>query len=145
MGPIIWDRETAEVYDTTYRAMFGPSVLGPVVDLLAGLARGGLARGGPALEFAVGTGRVAAADAAVSAACRHLARTLPCGSVQAGNPPAVIIALAWHLDRCWCGRARGHRVLRLARNPRVKPAELTVRCDGIRPPGRRRATRRRTG
>ncbi len=61
MGSIIWDREMAEVYDTTYRAMSGPSVLGLVVDLLAGLARSG-----PALEFAVGTGRVAAADAAVS-------------------------------------------------------------------------------
>jgi SAM-dependent methyltransferase len=54
MGSIIWDREMAEVYDQTYRAKFEPSVLLPVVDLLAELARGG-----PALEFAVGTGRVA--------------------------------------------------------------------------------------
>ena len=34
--------------------MFGPSVLGPMAGFLAELARGG-----PALEFAVGTGRVA--------------------------------------------------------------------------------------
>jgi hypothetical protein len=54
MGSIIWDREVAEVYDRTYRAKFEPSVVGPIVDLLAELARGG-----PALEFAVGnrTGR----------------------------------------------------------------------------------------
>lgn len=34
--------------------MFEPSVLGPAADLLAGVARGG-----PAIEFAAGTGRVA--------------------------------------------------------------------------------------
>jgi SAM-dependent methyltransferase len=54
MGSIIWDRELAEVYDQTYRAKFEPSVLGPVVNLLAELAGRG-----PALEFAIGTGRVA--------------------------------------------------------------------------------------
>ena len=54
MASIVWDRELAEVYDQTYRATFEPSVLGPMVDLLAGLAGAG-----PALEFAVGTGRVA--------------------------------------------------------------------------------------
>ena len=54
MGSISWGREVAEVYDQTYRAMFEPSALDPVVGLLAGLAAGG-----PALEFAVGTGRVA--------------------------------------------------------------------------------------
>jgi hypothetical protein len=54
MGSIMWDRELAEVYDQTYRAKFEPSVLDPTVDLLAGLAGDG-----PALEFAVGTGRVA--------------------------------------------------------------------------------------
>jgi len=54
MASIVWDRELAEVYDQTYRAQFAPSVLSPMVDLLAGLARAG-----PALEFAVGTGRIA--------------------------------------------------------------------------------------
>jgi SAM-dependent methyltransferase len=54
MASIVWDREVAEVYDQTYRAQFEPSVIGPIVDVLAELARGG-----PALEFAVGTGRVA--------------------------------------------------------------------------------------
>ena len=54
MGSIMWERDVAEVYDQTYRPKFEPSVLDPIVDLLAGLAGGG-----PALEFAVGTGRVA--------------------------------------------------------------------------------------
>jgi hypothetical protein len=54
MGSITWGQDIAEVYDKTYLAQFSPSVLDPLVDVLAGLARGG-----PALEFAVGTGRVA--------------------------------------------------------------------------------------
>ena len=54
MGSITWGREIAEVYDATYAAKFEPPVLGPIVDVLADLAGGR-----PALEFAVGTGRVA--------------------------------------------------------------------------------------
>ena len=54
MSSIIWGREIAEVYDTTYAAMSDPSVLQPMLDLLSELAGGGRA-----LEFAVGTGRVA--------------------------------------------------------------------------------------
>ncbi|MFD8077753.1 class I SAM-dependent methyltransferase [Streptomyces sp. NPDC059718] len=50
----IWGEETARNYDTPGTGMFAPDVLGPVVDRLAGLAGGGRA-----LEFAVGTGRVA--------------------------------------------------------------------------------------
>ena len=38
MGSIVWDREMAEIYDATYRAMFEPSVLDPMVDRLAELA-----------------------------------------------------------------------------------------------------------
>ena len=56
MGSIVWGREWAEVYDKTYSAMFDPSVLDPMVGVL-----GELAGEGPALEFAVGTGRVALA------------------------------------------------------------------------------------
>jgi len=54
MSSTVWGREIAEVYDRTYAATFDPSVLQPMLDLLSELARGG-----PALEFAVGTGRVA--------------------------------------------------------------------------------------
>ena len=50
----IWDAEAAESYDTPGTGMFAPDVLGPVVDRLASLAGSGRA-----LEFAIGTGRVA--------------------------------------------------------------------------------------
>ena len=50
----LWDAETAQRYDETSAFMFAPDVLGPAVDFLHGLARGGAA-----LELAIGTGRVA--------------------------------------------------------------------------------------
>ena len=50
----IWDVEAANRYDTPGTGMFAPDVLGPAVDRLAKLAEGGRA-----LEFAIGTGRVA--------------------------------------------------------------------------------------
>lgn len=49
-----WDAESAERYDETSAFMFDPDVLGPAVRFLAELADGGAA-----LEFAIGTGRVA--------------------------------------------------------------------------------------
>jgi SAM-dependent methyltransferase len=49
-----WDAETARRYDTPGTGMFAPEVVGPAVDRLAALAGDG-----PALEFAIGTGRVA--------------------------------------------------------------------------------------
>ena len=42
------------MYDVTSAAMYAPDVLEPAVECLAELAAGG-----PALEFAIGTGRVA--------------------------------------------------------------------------------------
>jgi len=50
----IWDADAAQRYDTPGVGMFAPEVLGPTVDRLAELAGGG-----QALEFAIGTGRVA--------------------------------------------------------------------------------------
>lgn len=50
----IWDDEAARHYDTPGTGMFAPEVLGPAVDRLAELAGDGRA-----LEFAIGTGRVA--------------------------------------------------------------------------------------
>ncbi|GAA1370120.1 class I SAM-dependent DNA methyltransferase [Catellatospora chokoriensis] len=50
----LWDEDTAARYDTTSAEMFAPHVLHPAVDFLARLAGAG-----PALEFAIGTGRVA--------------------------------------------------------------------------------------
>ncbi|MBO4159492.1 class I SAM-dependent methyltransferase [Micromonospora antibiotica] len=50
----VWDGEAARRYDTPGEGMFAPEVLGPTVDRLAALAGDGAA-----LEFAIGTGRVA--------------------------------------------------------------------------------------
>ncbi|MFJ6217338.1 class I SAM-dependent methyltransferase [Streptomyces sp. NPDC092296] len=50
----IWGAETAQRYDTPGSGMFAAEVLGPTVDRLARLAGEGAA-----LEFAIGTGRVA--------------------------------------------------------------------------------------
>ncbi|MDF6044560.1 class I SAM-dependent methyltransferase [Streptomyces sp. JH14] len=50
----LWDGDAARRYDTPGTGMFAPEVLGPTVDRLAALAGDGAA-----LEFAVGTGRVA--------------------------------------------------------------------------------------
>ena len=50
----VWDSAAAQSYDTPGTGMFAPDVLGPAVARLADLAAGGRA-----LEFAVGTGRVA--------------------------------------------------------------------------------------
>jgi len=50
----IWNLDTAQRYDTPGTGMFAPEVIGPTVDRLAELAGTGRA-----LEFAIGTGRVA--------------------------------------------------------------------------------------
>jgi SAM-dependent methyltransferase len=50
----IWDLDAAQRYDTPGTGMFAAEVLGPTVDCLARLAGDGAA-----LEFAIGTGRVA--------------------------------------------------------------------------------------
>ena len=54
VGTVVWDKEFAEIYDTVYARESDRAVLDPIVDSLADLADGG-----PALEFAIGTGRVA--------------------------------------------------------------------------------------
>ncbi len=54
MTKITFDEQTAARYDATSAQMFDPAVLDPAVDFLADLAGDG-----PALEFAIGTGRVA--------------------------------------------------------------------------------------
>jgi SAM-dependent methyltransferase len=54
MATVLWGAEIASGYDGGSAEMFAPEVLGPTVDVLASLAGNGAA-----LEFAVGTGRVA--------------------------------------------------------------------------------------
>ena len=50
----IWDAEVAKSYDTPGTGMFDPALLAQTTERLAALANGGAA-----LEFAIGTGRVA--------------------------------------------------------------------------------------
>lgn len=50
----LWDAQTADRYDQSNAQMFAPEVLHPCLDMLHELAGAG-----PALELAVGTGRVA--------------------------------------------------------------------------------------
>lgn len=50
----LWDDDAANQYDTPGEGMFSPEVLGPTIEVLSQLAGDG-----PAVEFAIGTGRVA--------------------------------------------------------------------------------------
>jgi SAM-dependent methyltransferase len=83
MGSITWGPEVAEVYDETYSAMFEPAVLDPMVGLLAELAGGG-----PALEFAVGTGRVALRLSARGTAVHGLELSRPMAERLLAKPGA---------------------------------------------------------
>lgn len=71
----LWDEEDARRYDETSAAMFAPEVLDPAVEFLARLADDG-----PALEFAVGTGRVAVPLAA---------RGVPVHGIELSEPMAA--------------------------------------------------------
>ncbi len=53
-SPVIFDERAARWYDAWVAPAFDPSVLGPTVEFLTGLCGSG-----SALEFAIGTGRVA--------------------------------------------------------------------------------------
>jgi SAM-dependent methyltransferase len=69
----IWDEEAAQRYDTPGEGMFSPEVLGPTVEVLKELAGGGRA-----VEFAIGTGRVAIPlrDAGVDVSGIELSRAM---------------------------------------------------------------------
>jgi Methyltransferase domain len=54
MASLTWRKELADVYDAMTASRFTPEELGPALDVLFELADGG-----PVLELAVGTGRVA--------------------------------------------------------------------------------------
>jgi SAM-dependent methyltransferase len=68
----IWDAEVAAEYDKPGVGMFSDEVLGPTVDRLTALAAGGRA-----LEFAIGTGRVAVPLAA---------RGVPVAGIELSEP-----------------------------------------------------------
>jgi 16S rRNA A1518/A1519 N6-dimethyltransferase RsmA/KsgA/DIM1 with predicted DNA glycosylase/AP lyase activity len=56
VASVMWDAEFAAVYDDVYARQAKPSVVDPIAGVLAELACGGAA-----VEFAVGTGRIALA------------------------------------------------------------------------------------
>ena len=68
----IWDVDAAGRYDTPGTGMFAPEVLGPTIDRLVDLAGDGRA-----LEFAIGTGRVAVPLAA---------RGVPVAGIELSRP-----------------------------------------------------------
>jgi SAM-dependent methyltransferase len=86
MGVVVWDAEIAAAYDSTNREIFEPAVLGPMT---AGLAE--LAAGGPALEFAVGTGRVALALSAAGVPVHGLELSEPMADQLRAKPGADAI------------------------------------------------------
>jgi SAM-dependent methyltransferase len=83
MSSVIWDAEIAGIYDDAYAALFEPLVLGPMTALLAELARGG-----PAVEFAVGTGRVALALSARGIAVHGIELSRPMAERLSAKPDA---------------------------------------------------------
>jgi SAM-dependent methyltransferase len=88
MGSITWGSQMAEVYDETYAAMFEPAVLDPMVGVLAELAMDG-----PALEFAVGTGRVAIPLSARGIPVRGIELSRPMAERLAAKPGAVPVTI----------------------------------------------------
>jgi SAM-dependent methyltransferase len=86
VGSVTWDAEIAEVYDDVYAALFEPSILGPMTGLLAGLARGG-----PAVEFAVGTGRVALELSAQGIAVHGIELSRPMAERLFAKPGAAAV------------------------------------------------------
>ena len=86
MASITWGSEIAEVYDETYVALFERSILDPMTGLLAELARGG-----PAVEFAIGTGRVALALSARGIAVRGIELSQPMADRLSAKPGADMV------------------------------------------------------
>jgi SAM-dependent methyltransferase len=85
----LWDREAAQSYDTPGEGMFSPGVIGPTVEVLTQLAAGG-----PAVEFAIGTGRIAIplADAGVAVSGIELSHAMIARlreKVEEGRIPVV--------------------------------------------------------
>lgn len=86
----LWDDETARRYDASVADRFAPEVIEPTIAFLAALAGDG-----PALEFAVGTGRVAVPLAARGVAVTGIELSPPMverlrGKVDATTIPVVV-------------------------------------------------------
>jgi SAM-dependent methyltransferase len=86
VASVTWDSEFAGIYDTVYAWQAGASAVDPVADLLASLAAGGAA-----LEFAVGTGRVALALSARGVAVSGIELSPHMAAVLRGKPGASAV------------------------------------------------------
>jgi hypothetical protein len=145
VGSITWGREIAEVYDETHPAGFKPSVLGPMVDLLAGLAHDG-----PVLEFAAGAGRAALALHARGAFTHvYLAANTIMNVTSKDDQIAVFANAAAHLESRgasrWRRSPRNRAGCPRARPPDVHPRFPSRRDRDLQRPGRDRSPGRITG
>jgi SAM-dependent methyltransferase len=86
VATVLWGPELAESYDASSASMFDPAVLDPTTQLLAELADGG-----PALEFAVGTGRVALALQARGVSVQGIELSEPMAAQLRAKPGADTI------------------------------------------------------
>jgi SAM-dependent methyltransferase len=84
----VWTKQEAEYYDTTAAEMFEPAALDPMVDFLFEQARGGRA-----LEFAIGTGRVALPLAARGLSVRGIELSPSMAAELARKPGGDAIAV----------------------------------------------------
>jgi len=84
----VWDQRVAAGYDQASPDMYAPEVLQPAVDFLAALAPGGRA-----LEFAIGTGRVALPLSARGLAVYGIDSSEPMAAVLRGKPGGDRIAV----------------------------------------------------
>jgi SAM-dependent methyltransferase len=81
-----WTQAQAEYYDDTSAAMFAPEVLDPTVELLFEVSQGG-----PALELAIGTGRVALPLSAKGITVRGIDLSAPMAEQLRAKPGADAI------------------------------------------------------
>jgi SAM-dependent methyltransferase len=88
MGSNVWGKDLADIYDLTYSGESEPSAIEPMVDFLAELAGGG-----PALEFAVGTGRVALPLQARGISVRGIELSPHMVEQLRGKPDAATVAV----------------------------------------------------
>jgi SAM-dependent methyltransferase len=88
VGSITWGAELAEVYDDVYAAQADPAVLAPMIDRLVELAADG-----PALELAVGTGRVALALSARGVTVEGIELSPPMVERLTGKPGADAVGV----------------------------------------------------
>ncbi len=83
MASVVWDAGLAAVYDDVHAGQASPSVVGPIAGVLAELAGGGAA-----LEFAVGTGRIALALSALGVAVTGIELSPPMAERLRAKPGA---------------------------------------------------------